>query len=103
MRQSLNECLLEYLVRDTARRTENSIRLCGLLEASDFTGMKALFQAFYASIPYEWYTNNDIARFEDYYASVFYSYFAALGLDSRGAVGCSQLPLRSPIGFELPT
>ena len=43
--------------------------------------MKALFQAFYASIPYEWYTNNDIARYEGYYASVFYSYFAALGLD----------------------
>ena len=43
--------------------------------------MKALFHAFFASIPYEWYTNNDIARYEGYYASVFYSYFAALGLD----------------------
>ena len=29
----------------------------------------------------EWYTNNDIANYEGYYASVFYSYFAALGLD----------------------
>ena len=27
---------------------------------------------------YEWYTNNDIAAYEGYYASVFYSYFAAL-------------------------
>ena len=27
--------------------------------------------------------NNDIARFEGYYASVFYSYFAGLGLDVR--------------------
>ena len=26
-------------------------------------------------------TNNDIANYEGYYASVFYSYFAALGLD----------------------
>ena len=43
--------------------------------------MKALFHAFFASIPCEWYTNNDIARYEGYYASVFYSYFAALGLD----------------------
>ena len=43
--------------------------------------MKALFHAFYASIPYEWYTNNDITRYEGYYASVFYSYFAGLGLD----------------------
>ena len=37
--------------------------------------------AFFASIPYEWYTNNDIASYEGYYASVFYSYFAGLGLD----------------------
>ena len=81
VRQSLNECLLEYLVRDASRRTTNSIRLVELLESNDFDGMKALFHAFFASIPYEWYTNNDIARYEGYYASVFYSYFAALGLD----------------------
>ena len=81
VRQSLNECLLEYLVRDASRRTTNSIRLAELLESNDFDGMKALFHAFFASIPYEWYTNNDIARYEGYYASVFYSYFAALGLD----------------------
>ena len=81
VRQSLNECLLEYLVRDASRRTTNSVRLAELLESNDFDGMKALFHAFFASIPYEWYTNNDIARYEGYYASVFYSYFAALGLD----------------------
>ena len=81
VRQSLNECLLEYLVRNTSRRTANSIRLEELLQANDFEGMRALFHAFFASIPYEWYTNNDIARYEGYYASVFYSYFAALGFD----------------------
>ena len=81
VRQSLNECLLEYLVRNTSRQTANSIRLEELLQADDFEGMRALFHAFFASIPYEWYTGNDIARYEGYYASVFYSYFAALGLD----------------------
>ena len=43
--------------------------------------MEALFQAFFAGIPYEWYTNNAIADYEGYYASVFYSYFAATGFD----------------------
>ena len=81
VRQSLNEHLLEHLVRNPAGQTANRIRLYRLLEANDFEGMKALFHAFYAGIPYEWYTNNDIARFEGYYASVFYSYFAALGFD----------------------
>ena len=81
VRQSLNRSLLRYLVRDASRQTANSIRLYRLLEANDFAGLEALFQAFFASIPYEWYTNNDIARYEGYYASVFYSYFAALGLN----------------------
>ena len=81
VRQSLNETLLEYLVRGGSRQTEHRIRLYRLLKANDFAGMRALFEAFFASIPYEWYTNNDIARYEGYYASVFYSYFAALGLD----------------------
>ena len=81
VRQSLNRSLLRYLVRDSSRQMANSVRLYRLLEANDFAGLEALFQAFFASIPYEWYTNNDIARYEGYYASVFYSYFAALGLD----------------------
>ena len=81
VRQSLNESLLGYLVRNPSRQEANSIRLYDLLEANDFDGLRTLFHAFYASIPYEWYTGNDIARYEGYYASVFYSYFAGLGLD----------------------
>ena len=83
VRQSLNRSLLRYLVRDATRQRANSTRLYRLLQANDFAGLKTLFHAFFASIPYEWYTNNDIAGYEGYYASVFYSYFAALGLDIR--------------------
>ena len=81
VRQSLNKHLLRYLVKDTARQMTNSVRLYRLLEANDFAGLEALFQAFFASIPYGWYTNNEIASYEGYYASVFYSYFAGLGFD----------------------
>ena len=81
VRQSLNESLLRHLVQDSTRQTANSDRLYDLLEANDFGGMEALFQAFFAGIPYEWYTNNAIADYEGYYASVFYSYFAATGFD----------------------
>ena len=81
VRQSLNESLLNHLTGHSSRRVEHSARLYDLLLINDFEGLKTLFHAFYASIPYEWYTNNDIANFEGYYASVFYSYFAALGLN----------------------
>ena len=81
VRQSLNESLLNHLIGHSSRRVEHSARLYDLLLINDFEGLKTLFHAFFASIPYEWYTNNDIANFEGYYASVFYSYFAALGLN----------------------
>ena len=81
VRQSLNEYLLRRLVQDATRQTANSMRLARLLEAVDCEGLRGLFHAFFASIPYEWHTNNDIANYEGYYASVFYSYFAALGYE----------------------
>ena len=79
VRQSLNQVLLRHLVQDTERQTANSIRLQRLLATRDCAGLKELFHAFFASIPYQWYTNNQIADYEGFYASVFYSYFAALG------------------------
>ena len=81
VRQSLNRSLLRHLVRDSSRQMANSVRLYRLLEANDFAGLETLFHTIFASIPYDWYTNNDIANYEGYYASVVYSYFAALGLD----------------------
>ena len=81
VRQSLNEHLLRHLVQDTEQQTANSIRLQPLLSAHDCAGLKELFHAFFTSIPYQWYTNNAIAEYEGFYASVFYSYFAALGYE----------------------
>ena len=81
VRQSLNRVLLRQLVQDAEQQTANSMRLARLLAAHDCAGLKELFHAFFASIPYHWYTNNHIADYEGYYASVFYSYFAALGYE----------------------
>ena len=81
VRLGLNESLLRRWVRNDAARTRNTDRLYDLLEADDVDGLRDLFHAFYTSIPHEWYTNNDIASYEGYYASVFYSYFAGVGLD----------------------
>ena len=81
VRQSLNERLLRALSPDPSRQGERDIRLYGLLQANDFAGIRTFFESFFAGIPYEWHTKNDIANYEGYYASVFYSHFAALGLD----------------------
>ena len=83
VRQSLNEHLLRELLPDSSGLIRHTDRLHELLASGDFGGLEALFRAFFASIPYNWHVNNDIARFEGYYASVFYSHFAAAGLDVR--------------------
>ena len=81
VRRGLNESLLSTLAPSASRRTGDGSRLGRLLETKDFAGVEALLRAFFASIPYEWHTNNDIARYEGYWASVFYAWFAALGFD----------------------
>ena len=81
VRQSLNDSLLEYLTRASEPMTRNKIQLLDILEANDFPRLKDLFQSFFASIPYERYTHNDIARFEGFYASIVHSYFAGAGFD----------------------
>ena len=81
VRQSLNDSLLEYLTHASGPMIRNKIRLLDILEANDFSRLKDLFHAFFASIPYERYTHNDIARFEGFYASVVHSYFAGAGFD----------------------
>ncbi|MGB0849421.1 MAG: ATP-binding protein [Thiolinea sp.] len=79
--QSLNEVLLSALVSDKSAQANNTAQLHRLLLANDFAGLEKLFHRFYASIPHQWYNQNHIQAYEGYYASVFYSYFAALGLD----------------------
>ena len=79
--QSLSNSLLKAWTADGQAVLRHKQRLGELLLANDFAGMEALFTAFFASIPHDWYRNNPIANYEGYYASVFYAYFASLGLD----------------------
>ncbi|OIN94039.1 MAG: hypothetical protein AUJ20_02180, partial [Comamonadaceae bacterium CG1_02_60_18] len=81
VRASLHDSLLQELSGNRSVPGRQISRLYDLLVANDLSGLQALITAFFASIPTDWYRNNPIAQYEGYYASVFYSYFAALGLD----------------------
>ncbi len=80
---SLNGALLQSLTGSLSLSGRQSGQLYRLLQANDFAGLRLLFTAFFAGIPNDWYRSNTIAHYEGYYASVFYSHFAALGLDIR--------------------
>ena len=80
---ALNSSLLGAYTSDASTSDQLRTRLYDLLQARDVPGLRELFHAFFASIPYNWYTNNSIAQYEGFYASVFYSYFASQGFDLR--------------------
>ena len=81
VRSALHDALLKGLMGDPMLAERAESRLFDRLMANDFPGLKAHFTQLFASIPHDWYRNRPIARYEGYYASVFYSHFAALGLD----------------------
>jgi hypothetical protein len=80
---ALNNSLLQSLTGALNVPGPFMSRLYKLLQARDFAGLKDLFHAFYASIANDCYRKNEMSGFEGYYVSIFYSYFAALGLDIR--------------------
>ena len=100
VRESLNESLLYHLVGKSPQREEYGTRLYDLLEANDFTGLETLFGAFFASIPHQWHTNNPIADYEGYYASVFYSYFTGAGLEAAVEDSTSRGRLDMAVRFN---
>ena len=78
---SLNASLLSGMGADASLSFNNRLRLIDILLTNDLLNLRELFHAFFASIPHDWYRNSPIAAYEGYWASVFYSHFAALGLD----------------------
>jgi Predicted AAA-ATPase/PD-(D/E)XK nuclease superfamily len=83
VQSSLNDVLLQQLAGGVSVPGPQISRLWDLLELGDPLPLRELFHAFFASIPNDWYRNSPLAQFEGYWASVFYSHFAALGLDIR--------------------
>jgi predicted type IV restriction endonuclease len=57
--------------------------MAGALREGEPKQIRHILQALFSSIPYEWYTQNDMDRYEGYYASVVYAFLASLGFDLR--------------------
>ena len=103
VREHLNERLLNALLPEASRRLAEDGPLRELLAENDFAGLEALFRAFFAGIPHQWHTRNEIARYEGYYASVVYSWFAAAGLDVRveDSAARGRLDMAVPFGGQV--
>ncbi len=80
---ALNASLANAYGADESQAFPARIQLCDALAAGDVGSLEAHVHALFASIPHDWYRNNPIADYEGYYASVFYSHLAALGMGTR--------------------
>ncbi len=78
VKTSLNASLLAAL---SGGRPQVMGHVYDALQANDLPALQQALHSFLASIAHDWFRNNPIAQYEGYWASVFYSYFAALGLE----------------------
>ena len=83
VRVSLNMHLLNYLSGEPSRTSSLRLRMSKALRAQNMDEVKDLFRSLFDAIPFEWYTNNHMDRYEGYYASIVYAFLASLGFDLR--------------------
>ena len=100
VKMSFNDHLLNWYTRVPAEKERLLDRVFLSLEKNDLEGLHRAFQAFFASIPHDWYRKSEIQNYEGYYASIFYAYFSALGLDVRVEDPTSHGRLDMAVTFE---
>jgi len=84
VRFGLNDYLLRMFYgagTNSSDKTELYKKIYFSLRDKKPEDLEQAFHSFFASIPHEWYRKNDIAHFEGFYSSMFYTFFGALGLD----------------------
>ena len=81
VRQSLNLALLDHFTGDQSLREENSRTLGSMLRKGDLEELKSTVKTLFSTIPSDWHRRNQLDRYEGYYASVFYAYFAGLQVE----------------------
>jgi Predicted AAA-ATPase/PD-(D/E)XK nuclease superfamily len=75
----------DYILQSMTSVSENEpIRraLFALMKSGDVGGFEPVIKRLFASIAYNNYTNNDIERYEGFYASVLYAYFASIVVET---------------------
>jgi len=100
VKSAFSEHLLNYFVEDIRAKVQNEIRLARILESGKIEDLIDIFHAFFASIPHDWYRKTELSGYEGFYASIFYCYFAALGLEVRVEDATNQGRLDMAVLFE---
>ena len=76
---SLNDFFIDVLTTQKSQKIVYQDQLYDQLLAGNVEGLEQTVSRLFSSIPYHNFTNNTIADYEGYYASVLYAYLASLG------------------------
>ena len=80
-KMSFNSYLLDYFVEQHTKKNDVQNGLIDKLEEGDLDSLEIVLKSLFASIAYNNFTKNDIEKYEGFYASVIYAYFAGAGFD----------------------
>jgi hypothetical protein len=83
VKQSLTDYILAAYHYSQAEKERAQSRLYDCLIEGNIDGIREIMHSHFASIPHDWYRKNEIDKYEGYYASVFYAYFASIGIEVR--------------------
>ena len=81
VKMSFSDSISSFLVSDRPAYEKCKISLYQCLSEGKIDEIQQVFRTLFSSIPHDWYRKNRLTEYEGYYASIFYCYFTALGLD----------------------
>ena len=76
---SLNDFFIDVLTTQKSEKLAFQDKIYDVLKTANLDELKKILVSLFESIPYQNFTNNNIANYEGYYASVMYAYLASLG------------------------
>lgn len=99
VRYSLMSYLLENYLTDSHHERSSVYQT---LFSNDFAALERRFRTLFDSIAHQNHTNNPIAAYEGYYASVVYAFLCSLSLDTRAEESTSKGRVDITLRFTLP-
>jgi hypothetical protein len=79
---SFSDMIISYITKNNNPTIKTNIYMA--LANNDLELIKTSFVSIFASIPYHNFTNNNMANYEGFYATVVYTYLSSLGLEVIG-------------------
>ncbi|WP_321494050.1 PD-(D/E)XK nuclease domain-containing protein [uncultured Desulfobacter sp.] len=81
VKKSFTDTVSAYLLSRRPVYERYKIDLYQCVATTDINNIRQVFHALFSAIPHDWYRKNRLAEYDGYYASIFYCYFSAIGLD----------------------